>query len=405
IENKSLSKVVPTSQEGTILLVDDEVSMRETTPEVLRNMGYQVIEASNGDVTYILDTKKENNVILHFAKELPKNLKDPFTAKVDETFRARVTCNHSATHLLHQALRTILGTHVEQKGSAINPKQLRFDFSHFSKLSKEELIAVENFVNARIEAKIPLQEQRNIPMEEAISEGAMALFGEKYGDTVRTIRFGKSIELCGGTHVQNTSDLWHFKIVSEAAVASGIRRIEAITNQAVKQYYFEVHDQLHAVKSLLNQAQDPIQAVENLQEENSALKKQLDQLLKEKTKQLTISLKEEFKLINGVQFLAKAVDLDAAAMKDLSFDLGSKADNLFLVLASAQDGKAVLSCYISKELVAERQLNAGNMVRELGKHIQGGGGGQPFFATAGGKNPDGIDAALSEAQKFIQNNE
>lgn len=206
------------------------------------------IEATNGDVTYILDTKKENNVIIHFAKELPKHLKGNFIAKVDETFRGRVTCNHSATHLLHQALRDILGTHVEQKGSAVTAKQLRFDFSHFSKLSKEELVAVENFVNARIDAKIPLQEQRNIPMEQAVSEGAMALFGEKYGDTVRTVRFGKSIELCGGTHVQNTSDLWHFKIVSEGAVASGIRRIEALTNQAVKQYYFEAHDQLHSVK-------------------------------------------------------------------------------------------------------------------------------------------------------------
>lgn len=359
------------------------------------------IEAVNGDVTYILDTKKENNVIIHFAKELPKHLQGYFTAKVDETFRARVTCNHSATHLLHQALRDILGTHVEQKGSAVNAKQLRFDFSHFAKLSKEELVAVENFVNDRIEAKIPLQEQRNIPMEQAVSEGAMALFGEKYGDTVRTVRFGKSIELCGGTHVQNTSDLWHFKIVSEGAVASGIRRIEAITNQAVKQYYFEAYDQLHTVKELLNHAQDPIQAVENLQDENNALKKQLEQLLKEKTKQLKVSLKEEIKLINGVQFLAKAVDLDAAAIKDLSFDLGSNLDNLFLVLASAQDGKAVLSCYISKELVADKGLNAGNIVRDLGKFIQGGGGGQPFFATAGGKHPEGIAEALKAAEGYV----
>jgi len=359
------------------------------------------IEAPNGDVTYIIDTKKENNVIIHFAKELPKNLTDRFIAKVDETYRARVTCNHSATHLLHQALRDILGTHVEQKGSAVTAKQLRFDFSHFSKLSKEELMAVENFVNARIEAKIPLQEQRNIPMEQAVSEGAMALFGEKYGDTVRTIKFGKSIELCGGTHVQNTADLWHFKIVSEGAVAAGVRRIEAITNFAVKQYYFDAHDQLHSLKSMLNQAQDPIQAIENLQEENSALKKQLGQLLKEKTKQLKVSLKEELKLINGVQFLARLVDLDAAAIKDLSFDLGSNVDNLFLVLASAQDGKAVLSCYISKELVADRKLNAGNIVRELGKFIQGGGGGQAFFATAGGKNPDGIAEALAAAQAYI----
>ncbi|MGF1554631.1 alanine--tRNA ligase [Paucihalobacter sp.] len=359
------------------------------------------IEAMNGDVTYILDTKKENNVIIHFAKELPKHLQGNFTAKVDETFRAPVTCNHSATHLLHQALRDILGTHVEQKGSAVSAKQLRFDFSHFSKLSKEELVAVENFVNDRIEAKIPLQEQRNIPMEQAVSEGAMALFGEKYGDTVRTIRFGKSIELCGGTHVQNTSDLWHFKIVSEGAVASGIRRIEAITNQAVKQYYFEAHDQLHEVKSLLNNAQDPIQAVENLQDENNALKKQLEQLLKEKTKQLQVGIKEELKLKNGVQFLAKAVDLDATAIKDLSFDLGSNVDNLFLVLASAQDGKAVLSCYISKELVADKGLNAGSIVRELGKFIQGGGGGQPFFATAGGKNPEGIAEALKAAESYV----
>ena len=360
------------------------------------------LQDMHGDVVYILDTKKENNVIIHFSKNLPKHINESFKAVVSSEHRVLSSSNHTATHLLHQALRTILGEHVEQKGSLVKPKSLRFDFSHFSKVTPEQLQEIEDFVNARIEGKLPLEEQRNIPMEKAIEEGAMALFGEKYGDTVRTIRFGKSIELCGGIHVKNTSDIWHFKIVSEGAVAAGIRRIEAITNKAVRDYFSENNSAYLEMKGLLNNTKEPVKALENLQEENNELKKQIESLLKDKAKNIKGELKSELTEINGVQFLAKKLDLDASGIKDVCFELGSQFDNLFLLFGAENDGKAILSCYISKELVASKGLNAGTIVRELGKHIQGGGGGQPFFATAGGKNPAGIEEALSAAKNYIK---
>ncbi len=359
------------------------------------------IETPNGDVVYVLDTKKENNVIIHFTKNLPKQLNDTLHAVVDRKQRERTAANHTATHLLHQALREILGTHVEQKGSAVHSKYLRFDFSHFSKLTLEELRDVENFVNARIAGKLPLVEKRNIPMQQAIDEGAMALFGEKYGDTVRAIRFGKSIELCGGTHVGNTADIWHFKILSEGAVAAGIRRIEAITSDTVKDFLSENNRVFFEMKDLLNNSKEPVKALQNLQDENAALKKELAQLQKEKSKNLALNLAEELTELNGVRFLAKKVDLDASGIKDLAFSLGQRHTNLFLVFGSEIQGKALLTCYISKELVSEKGYNAGTVVRELGKCIQGGGGGQPFFATAGGKNPAGIAEALSKAKDYI----
>ena len=359
------------------------------------------LEDSHGDVVYILDTKRENNVIIHFTKNLPKHVGEAFKAAVDVKQRRRTECNHTATHLLHQALREILGTHVEQKGSAVHSKYLRFDFSHFSKLTTEEIRDIENFVNARIDGKLALQERRNIPMQQAIDEGAMALFGEKYGDTVRAIQFGKSIELCGGTHVRNTADIWHFKIVSEGAVAAGIRRIEAITNDAVKDFYEENNKAYFEMKDLLNNAQEPIKALQNLQAENSDLRKQIETLLKDKAKNIKEDLKSELTEINGIQFLAKKLDLDASGIKDLSFELGQQYTNLFLLFGAENDGKALLSCYISKELVQNKGLNAGTIVRELGKHIQGGGGGQPFFATAGGKNPNGIEEALKAAKGYM----
>jgi len=359
------------------------------------------LEDAHGDVVYILDTKKENNVTIHLTKNLPTHLNEKFKATVDAKQRRRTECNHTATHLLHQALREILGDHVEQKGSAVHSKYLRFDFSHFSKMTVEELRDVENFVNARIESKLPLQEQRNVPMEKALEEGAMALFGEKYGDAVRTIRFGQSIELCGGTHVNNTADIWHFKIVSESAVAAGIRRIEAITNDAVKSFFHDNNRAFFEMKDLLNNAKEPVKALQNLQEENTALKKQIEQLLKDKAQNIKGQLKSEIKELNGVNFLAKKLDLDASGIKDLCFELGSQFDNLFLLFGAENNGKAILSCYISKSLVESKGLNAGTIVRELGKHIQGGGGGQPFFATAGGKNPDGIDAALSAVEGYL----
>ncbi len=360
------------------------------------------LEASNGDVTYIVDTKRENNEIVHFADGLPKDVSGSFKAVVDKKQRWRTECNHTATHLLHQALREVLGDHVEQKGSAVHSKYLRFDFSHFSKLTVKELRDVENFVNARIEGQLPFQENRNVPIKEAMEQGAMALFGEKYGDTVRTVRFGQSIELCGGTHVKNTGDIWHFKIVSEGAVAAGIRRIEAITSDAAKDFYFKNNRMLYEIKDLLSNAQNPVKAVAGLQEENTILKKQVEQLLKDKAKGLKNELISELKNINGVQFLAKKVDLDAAGIKDLSFEIGGQVSDVFLLLAAENDGKALLSCYISKDLASNKGLNAGSIVRELGKHIQGGGGGQPFFATAGGKNPEGIPVALANAEEMIR---
>jgi len=359
------------------------------------------LEDIHGDVVYILDTKKENNVIIHFTKNLPDHLNETFKASVDSKQRYRTECNHTATHLLHQALREVLGDHVEQKGSAVHSKHLRFDFSHFSKLTVEELRDVENFVNGRIDGKLPLEEKRNIPKDQAIEEGAMSLFGEKYGDTVRTIRFGQSIELCGGTHVKNTSDIWHFKITSESAVAAGIRRIEAITHDAVKDFYFENNRAYFEMKDLLNNSKEPVKALQSLQAENANLKKQIEQLLKDKAKNVKGELKNEIEALNGVNFIAKQVELDASGIKDLCFELGGEVDNLFALFGTDQNGKALLSCYVSKNLVAEKDLNAGQIVRELGKFIHGGGGGQPFFATAGGKNPDGIQEALQKAKDYL----
>ena len=299
-------------------------------------------------------------------------------------------------------MREILGEHVEQKGSAVHSKYLRFDFSHFSKMTPEQLRDVESFVNARIEGKLPLIEQRAIPMEKALEEGAMALFGEKYGDAVRTIRFGQSVELCGGTHVQNTGDIWHFKIKSEGAVAAGIRRIEAITNDAVKDFYSENNKHLFEIKDLLNNAKEPVKAVQNLQDENTALKKQIEALLRDKAKNMKGDIKNQLQEINGVQFLATKVDLDQNGIKNLMFELGQEHKNLFLLFAtSASPEKAMLTCYISKELANERGYDAGKVVRELGKYIHGGGGGQNFFATAGGKNPGGLPKVLDKAKEYI----
>ncbi|KAF2510179.1 alanine--tRNA ligase [Flavobacterium zhairuonense] len=360
------------------------------------------LEAQNGDIVYIIDTKKENNQTIHLAKSLPENLTGTFTAVVDALQRAKTSSNHSATHLLHQALRKILGTHIEQKGSMVRNASLRFDFSHFSKVSDEELVEVENFVNARIRESLPLVEKRAIPKEQALEDGAIALFGEKYGDLVRTIKFGDSVELCGGTHVANTSDIWHFKIISEGAVAAGIRRIEAITSEAAKEYFESQAVSLAEIKDALKNAQDPVKSILALQDENAQLKKQLEALLKDKAKNMKADLAKELQEINGVQFLAKQVDLNPEGAKDLAYELGGSYNNLFVVFATAHEGKPMLTCYISKEIVAEKNLNAGQVVRELGKYIQGGGGGQPFFATAGGKNVDGIGEALSKAIDFVK---
>ena len=356
------------------------------------------LEASNGDIIYVLDTKKENSLIVHETKSIPNKLDATFTAVVDPKQRQRSSSNHTATHLMHQALRSVLGTHVEQKGSMVHSGMFRFDFSHFAKVTSEELKAVEQFVNARIQEGIPLEEGRNTPYESAIQEGAMALFGEKYGDTVRTIRFGQSIELCGGTHVENTADIWHFKITSESAVASGVRRIEAITGDAAKNYFEAQTSLLENVSQVLKQAQDPVKAIQSLQAENAALKKELSVLSKLKAQMLKEELLKEVKTIEGIQFGAAEVDLDPQGMKDLSFEMGAQLEQVILVLGSVKSGKPMLSCYVSKSLVTEKGKDAAVIIRELGKYIQGGGGGQAFFATAGGKNSDGMKAALAAAE-------
>ncbi|WP_233861061.1 alanine--tRNA ligase [Tenacibaculum piscium] len=360
------------------------------------------IETSNGDLIYVVNTKKENNLIIHYTKTLPSNLSERFKAVVNKNSRNLSASNHTATHLLHQALRTILGTHVEQKGSLVSPKHLRFDFSHFSKVTSDELQEIEDFVNARIRENLSLVEQRNIPMQQAIDQGAIALFGEKYGDAVRAIKFGQSVELCGGTHVPQTGDIWYFKIKSEGAVASGIRRIEAITNVAVGDYFEDVERNFTDIKQLFKNPKDVVKSVTNLQDENATLKKQIEQLLKEKAENLSGELRNQLQEINGVQFLATKVALDANGIKNLAFALGKDFKNLFLFFASSEKAdKAMLTCYISKELVEERGYDAGKVVRELGKLINGGGGGQNFFATAGGKNPNGIEKAIEGAKEYI----
>ena len=359
------------------------------------------LETENGAIHYIVDTKKENNLILHYCKTLPQKIEGKFNAVVDPKQRHRSAANHTATHLMHQALRTVLGTHVEQKGSMVHSGMFRFDFSHFSKVTTEELVAVENFVNARIEEQLPLQESRNIPYQKALEEGAIALFGEKYGDTVRTIRFGQSMELCGGTHVANTSEIWRFKITSESAVAAGIRRVEAITGDAVIKFFEDQSQTLQQLNSLLKGPQDIAKSVQQLQEENTLLKKELNDLQRLKSQVVAKEVLGEIKEVKGISFLAKEVDMEAPALKDLSFELGKNFDNLFLVLGATKGDKPIISCYISKALVSEKGMDAGKVVRELGKYIQGGGGGQPFFAIAGGKNTAGITQALAEAINLI----
>ena len=353
-------------------------------------------------VVEIIDTKKENNLIVHFATSLPHNVGENFMAKVNTDLRTSTSKNHSATHLMHLALRNILGTHVEQKGSLVNPNYLRFDFSHFSKVSDEELRKVEASVNAQIEAQLQLQEYRNIPIQEALDKGAMALFGEKYGDNVRMIEFGDSKELCGGIHVKNTADIWHFKIVSEGAVAAGIRRIEAITGDAVKDFYKNQESTLAEIKETLKNPQDILKSVASLQDDNAKLKKQIEQLLKEKVDGLKNVLVADFQEINGINFLVKQVDLSMSSTKDLAQAIGTSKPNSFVFLASVEDNAPNIHCYISKELVAEKGLNAGNVIRELGKYIDGNGGGQPFFASGKGKNVNGIKESLEKAFEFLK---
>jgi len=357
------------------------------------------LKSTNGDITYILDTIKENNVTIHFTKELPKNINDLFTAVVDSKLRKRIESNHSATHLLHQALRQILGNHVEQKGSSVQSKNLRFDFSHYEKISDIQLSLVESFVNSKIDDQISLIENREVPMQDAIDNGAIALFGEKYDDVVRTIKFGDSVELCGGTHVKNTAEIWQFKIKSEGAIASGIRRIEAITGSAVKDYYNQSIIQLAEIRKSLNNTKNPVDSLVELKNENLKLKKQLEALSNDKLHNLKDSLINELKNVNGVNFLVKKVDLDVSNIKKLSFELGSKHKNLFIIFMAENNSKANIVCYISKQLVQSKGFDAREEIKKLSPLINGSGGGQNFFATAGGSDTSGIAEALKQASK------
>jgi len=359
------------------------------------------LEAPNGNVTYITDTKRENNLIVHVANQLPANLNATFTAVVDAQKRTATACNHTATHLLHQALQAILGDHISQKGSMVRSGYLRFDFSHFAKLTQDELTSVEAFVNARIQEQIDLEEHRNVPFQQAMDSGATALFGEKYGDTVRTIRFGESMELCGGTHVANTAELWHFTITSESAVAFGIRRIEAVTSDEAKKLVYDQAAMVDELKVQLKNPKNLVQSVQALQDENTKLRKEIEQLNKQFVQQLISELESNIVTHNGRSVLLQEVALDAAGMKDALFQLGNNRDDLVAVLASRKNDKPILSCYVSKAIAQNGTITANVIIKEIGQHIQGGGGGQPFFATAGGKNPDGIPKALEAAKALI----
>jgi alanyl-tRNA synthetase len=358
------------------------------------------IEA-NGEKTSIFDTKKENNLIVHLAEKLPTDPKASFVGNIDKTKRALSACNHSATHLLHHALRTVLGTHVEQKGSLVNAKNLRFDFSHFSKVTNEELKQIEELVNANIRESISLNEHRNIPIEEAKAMGAMALFGEKYGDSVRAIQFGESIELCGGTHVSTTSAIGLFKITSEAAVAAGIRRIEAITSTTAEEFYRSQVETLNEIKEVLKNPKNIVEAVEELSKKNAALQKQIEVFQREKAQAVKHELKTKIEGINGINFLGTKVNLDAGSIKDIAYQLKGETSNFIGIFGGVEDDKCSLTIIIDEALAKEKGLDAGKIIREISKHIQGGGGGQAFFATAGGKNKQGVDKAIEEFATII----
>lgn len=349
----------------------------------------------------IFDTKKENNLIIHFTTEMPEFPEVKFNAQVDTEKRTLTTNNHSATHLLHEALRSVLGTHVEQKGSLVNDAYLRFDFSHFGKITEEELTAIETKVNHKIRQAIALNEQRNVPIAQAEEMGAMMLFGEKYGDTVRVIQFDSSVELCGGNHVQNTAQIGQFKILSESSTAAGIRRIEAITSSAADNYIKGQLGIISEAKAILKNPQDVIKSIADLVAQNNALTKELETLKAEKAKGVKKDLLQAIENKGGINFIAKHIDIDAKSIKDIAFQLKAEVENLFLVIGSNAEDKTTVSVAVSDNLIKEKNLHAGNIVRELAKEIDGGGGGQPSFATAGGKNPNGIQKALKKAESFL----
>ncbi|WP_276964406.1 alanine--tRNA ligase [Bacteroides graminisolvens] len=344
----------------------------------------------------IIDTKKENNLPVHIAKKLPEQLDAPMMACVDTDKRAACAANHSATHLLDEALREVLGEHVEQKGSLVTPDSLRFDFSHFQKVTDKEIREVEHLVNAKIRQNIPLTEYRNIPVAEAKELGAIALFGEKYGDEVRVIQFGKSVEFCGGTHVKATGHIGMMKIVSESSVAAGVRRIEAYTGARVEEMLDTIQDTLTDLKALFNNAPDLANAIRKYIDENAGLKKQVDEFMKEKEAQIKQTLLKNIQEINGIKVIKTCMPIPAEAIKNIAFQLrGEITENLFFVAGTVDAQKPLLTVMLSDNLVAGG-LNAGKLVKDAAKLIQGGGGGQAHFATAGGKNVDGLHAAVDK---------
>ncbi|TJZ61454.1 alanine--tRNA ligase [Sphingobacterium olei] len=363
-----------------------------------------VLVSESGEKISITDTKKENGLIIHFIDQLPGSFEGFFEASVDLGKRLDSESNHSATHLLHAALKQVLGEHVNQKGSLVSSDILRFDISHFSKMTAEEIKQVEDIVNAKVRENIALKEERQVPFQQAIDSGVTALFGEKYGDYVRVITFDDNFskELCGGTHVKATGQIGFFKIVSESAVAAGVRRIEAITGTKAAALIREHFELFQNVKELLNNPKDFVLAIGKIMEENSALRKEIENTIREKSFSLKKDLEAKLENINGINFLSTIVDLpNAEAMKTLAYALKGAINNLFLVLGANFEGKPSLTVVISDELAKEKGWNAGNIVRDLAKDIQGGGGGQPFFATAGGKDASGLDKAIQRAKDFL----
>lgn len=358
------------------------------------------IEA-NGEKIEIYDTKKENNVIIHFAKKMPTNPKAVFLAQVHNESRMLATANHTATHLLHEALREVLGSHVEQKGSLVKPNYLRFDFSHYEKVESETLKQVERLVNQRIRKNLPLNEERAIPLEKAQEMGALMLFGEKYGDVVRVIQFGESKELCGGTHVKATGDLGLFKITSESGSAAGIRRIEAITSVAAENHVDQQEKLINELRSMLKNNSDITKAVQGLLSENETLSQKLHLVQMQKEKELKKELLKKVIRLGDVQFIASQVEVEPASAKNIIFQMKSELENGVVLLGSNGE-KATLSLFIDEGLVQAKGWNAGKIIRDLASHIHGGGGGQPFFATAGGKKSEGIEAAFEEMRRIIE---
>ena len=352
---------------------------------------------SENETIEVIDTKRENNQSIHIIKSLPKDLTADFMACVDTDKREGSAANHTATHLLDYALKQVLGDHVEQKGSYVDDKTLRFDFSHFQKVTDEELRQVERMVNDMIRQDLPLDEHRDTPMEEAKKLGAIALFGEKYGDKVRVVRFGPSCEFCGGIHAQSTGRIGFFKIVSESSVAAGIRRIEAVTGKACEEAIYNVQDTLTELKALFNNAKDLKAVIEKFLDENDSMKKEIEQFRAQKVEQLKNKLVEDAKDVNGVKVVKAVLPVDPASAKDLVFKVREAiSENLVCVLGSVANDKPMLSVMFSDDMVKDHDLNAGKIIREAAKLIQGGGGGQPHYAQAGGKNKDGLSAAVDK---------